>query len=251
MILANHVSMRFYLGREKITNMKEYFIKRIKQTVKFDEFWALQDISFTVSAGEVFGIIGPNGAGKSTLLKIIAGVIKPTKGTVGVGGFISPLIELGAGFDFDLTAAENIYLNGAVLGYEKSFITEKFEEIVSFAELSNFIDVPLKNFSSGMVARLAFSIATTVRPEVLLVDEILSMGDLHFMEKSETRMRSMMDGGATVVFVSHDIEKVREICDNVLWLERGRTRMIAPADEVCDRFVAAQGGKGLLEGNGR
>jgi len=237
--------MRFYLGREKITNLKEYVIKRIKRTVKFDEFWALRDVSFTVAPGEVFGIIGPNGAGKSTLLKIIAGVIKPTSGAMGVNGRISPLIELGAGFDFDLTAGENVYLNGAVLGYQRAFLKGRFDEIVSFSELSSFMDVPLKNFSSGMIARLAFSIATIVNPEVLLVDEILSMGDMHFQEKSEARMRAMMEGGATVVFVSHDIGKVREICDKVLWLERGHLRMIGNADEVCERFVAAGGGQGL------
>lgn len=245
MIAADHLSMRFYLGREKITNLKEYLIKRIKRTVKFDEFWALQDVSFKVDPGKVLGVIGPNGAGKSTLLKIIAGVIRPTSGTIGVGGMISPLIELGAGFDFDLTAAENIYLNGAVLGYEKAFLAKRFDEIVAFAELSNFIDVPLKNFSSGMVARLAFSIATMVNPEVLLVDEILSMGDLRFMEKSEARMRSMMEGGATVVFVSHDIAKVKDICDNVLWLERGRPRMVGGAEEVCQSYMEAMGGQGL------
>ena len=245
MIFADQVSMRFYLGREKITNLKEYLIKRIKRTVKLDEFWALRDVSFKVAPGQVFGIVGPNGAGKSTLLKIIAGVIKPTSGAVGVGGMISPLIELGAGFDYDLTAAENIYLNGAVLGYKKAFLTERFNEIVSFAELSNFADVPLKNFSSGMIARLAFSVATMVDPEVLLVDEILSMGDLRFMEKSEARMRSLMERGATVVFVSHDIGKVREICDAVLWLERGHTRMIGEAKEVCEKYIEASGGQGL------
>ena len=237
--------MRFYLGREKITSLKEYLIRRVKRTVKFDEFWALKDVSFRVEKGEVLGIIGPNGAGKSTLLKVIAGVIKPTVGAVGVSGMISPLIELGAGFDYDLTARENIYLNGAVLGYQKAFLSERFDAIVEFSELSNFIDVPLKNFSSGMIARLAFSIATTVNPEVLLVDEILAMGDLKFQEKSGARMRQMMQGGATVVLVSHSIATVRELCDEVLWLERGHVRMLGDTESVCDRFVQAVGGMGL------
>jgi ABC-type polysaccharide/polyol phosphate transport system ATPase subunit len=237
--------MRFFLGREKITNLKEYLIRRIKRDVKFDEFWALCDISFRVSPGEVFGIIGLNGSGKSTLLKIIAGVIRPTKGGVGVDGKISPLIELGAGFDFDLTARENVFLNGAILGYQKAFLKGRFDEVIAFSELSQFVDVPLKNFSSGMIARLAFSIATIVNPEVLLVDEILSIGDMQFQEKSKTKMHSMMESGATVVFVSHNIGKVREICDKVLWLERGLARMIGDAQTVCTSFTEAMGGKGL------
>jgi ABC-2 type transport system ATP-binding protein len=245
MISADNVSMRFYLGREKITSLKEYLIRRVKRTVKFDEFWALRDISFRVEKGEVLGIIGPNGAGKSTLLKIIAGVLRPTSGRVGVSGMISPLIELGAGFDTELTARENVYLNGAVLGYQKVFLDQRFDEIVDFSELSNFIDVPLQNFSSGMVARLAFSIATTVNPEVLLVDEILAMGDLKFQEKSGARMRQMMAGGATVVLVSHNVETVRELCDQVLWLERGSVRMFGDTAGVCDSFVQAAGGQGL------
>jgi ABC-type polysaccharide/polyol phosphate transport system ATPase subunit len=237
--------MRFYLGREKINNFKEYLIRRIQRNVIFDEFWALRDISFQVAPGEVFGIVGPNGAGKSTLLKIIAGVIKPTAGAIGVDGKISPLIELGAGFDFDLTARENIFLNGAVLGYQKPFLRSKFHEIVDFSELSKFIDVPLKNFSSGMVARLAFSIATIVNPEVLLVDEILSMGDMRFQEKSASKMHAMMEGGATVIFVSHNIPSVSEICDKALWLERGRIRMIGESEHVCNAYADAMGGKGL------
>jgi ABC-2 type transport system ATP-binding protein len=245
MIHVNSVSMRFYLGSEKITNLKEYLIKRVKRQVKFDEFWALKDVSLSIESGEVFGIIGLNGAGKSTLLKTIAGVIKPTSGSVTVDGTISPLIELGAGFDPDMTARENVYLNGAVLGYQKQFLREKFDEIIEFAELHQFVDVPLKNFSSGMIARLAFSIATLVDPEVLLVDEILSVGDMQFQERSSAKMQAMMQGGATVVFVSHDIGKVRELCDKVLWLEHGAIRMIGTSDEVCSSFLAAMGGRGL------
>jgi homopolymeric O-antigen transport system ATP-binding protein len=244
-IVVEQISMRFYLDRERITNLKEYLIKRIKRTVKFDEFWALRDVSFMVEQGEVFGIIGPNGAGKSTLLKVVAGVVKPTCGKIVVNGTISPLIELGAGFDFDLTARENVFLNGAVLGYQKKYLKRRFDEIVEFSELSDFIDVPLKNYSSGMIARLAFSIATMVNPEVLLVDEILSMGDMRFKEKSETRMRSMMKGGSTVVFVSHNLQTVREICDKVLWLERGRLRMLGKARDVCEKYIQAMGGQGL------
>lgn len=245
MVTIDSVSMRFYLGREKITNLKEYLIKRVKRQVKFDEFWALRDISFSIASGEVFGIVGLNGAGKSTLLKVIAGVIKPTKGCVAVDGKISPLIELGAGFDFDLTARENVFLNGAVLGYSKTFLKTQFDGIIDFADLGQFVDVPLKNFSSGMIARLAFSIATQVNPEVLLVDEILSVGDMRFQERSSAKMLAMMESGATVVFVSHDIGKVQELCDKVLWLEQGHLRMLGDAEEVCSSFRAAMGGNGL------
>jgi ABC-type polysaccharide/polyol phosphate transport system ATPase subunit len=245
MITIDSVSMCFHLGSEKITNLKEYLIKRVKGQVSFDKFWALRDISLNITSGEVFGVIGLNGAGKSTLLKIIAGVIKPTKGSVGVKGKISPLIELGAGFDFDLTARENIFLNGAVLGYPKKFLQDRFDEIIAFAELSQFVDVSLKNYSSGMVARLAFSIATLVDPEILLVDEILAVGDMRFQERSSAKMHAMMEGGATVVFVSHEIAKVAEICDKVLWLEQGQVRMIGDAAEVCTTFKAEMGGHGL------
>jgi ABC-type polysaccharide/polyol phosphate transport system ATPase subunit len=229
--------MRFYLGNERITNLKEYLIRRIKRLVRFDEFWALREVSFSVAPREVLGVIGLNGAGKSTLLKLIAGIMKPTTGAVAVDGNISPLIELGTGFDPDLTARENVFLNGAVLGYQRVFLNRRFDEIIAFAELEQFVDVPLRNFSSGMVARLAFSIATLVDPEILLVDEILSVGDVRFQEKSEAKMRSMMEGGATVVFVSHNIRKVQEICHKVLWLEGGRVRMIGPAAEVCGAFT--------------
>ena len=241
MISIDSVSMRFYLGNERITNLKEYLIRRIKRLVRFDEFWALREVSFSVAPREVLGVIGLNGAGKSTLLKLIAGIMKPTAGAVAVDGNISPLIELGTGFDPDLTARENVFLNGAVLGYQRVFLNRRFDEIIAFAELEQFVDVPLRNFSSGMVARLAFSIATLVEPEILLVDEILSVGDVRFQEKSEAKMRSMMEGGATVVFVSHNIRKVQEICHKVLWLEGGRVRMIGPAAEVCGAFTTGMG----------
>ena len=237
MINVNNISMKFYLGSEKVGSLKEYFIRRIKRNLSFDEFWALQNVAFSIEEGEVFGIVGLNGAGKSTLLKVIAGVLKPTAGSVTLRGRISPLIELGAGFDFDLTARENIYLNGAVLGYQKKFLQDCFDEMVEFSELEQFIDVPLKNFSSGMIARLAFAIATIVQPEILIVDEILSVGDIKFKQKSEEKMKKMMQGGATVIFVSHSIEKVKEICNRVLWLENGIVKMIGHADEVCETYL--------------
>ncbi len=245
MIHVDSVSLRYYLGRERLTNLKEYLIRRIGGKLRVDEFWALTNVSFDVLPGEVFGIIGLNGAGKSTLLKLMAGVLRPTVGVVEVSGNISPLIELGAGFDNDLTARENIFLNGAVLGYQPDFLRKRFDEIIDFAEIRTFLDVPLRNFSSGMVARLAFAIATIVDPEILIVDEILSVGDIRFQEKSEAKMQEMMAGGATVVFVSHDLAKVNELCDRVLWLERGAVRRIGGAAEVCGEFLREMGGRGL------
>ena len=197
-------------------------------------------MSFEVKKGEVVGFIGTNGAGKSTLLKLIAGVMKPTKGNIEIYGNICPMIELGAGFDMDLTARENIYLNGAVLGYTKSFIDEKFDEIVDFSELRDFLDVPVRNFSSGMVARLAFSIATIVDPEILIVDEILSVGDIAFQQKSEKKMRTMIGGGTTVLFVSHSIDQIKNLCDRVVWLDHGNVKQIGQAKEVCDAYYKSQ-----------
>ena len=206
-----------------------------KKQAKKEEFWALKDISFEVKKGEVVGFIGSNGAGKSTMLKVIAGVMKPTIGQVKVEGNICPMIELGAGFDMDLTARENIFLNGAVLGYSKAFIEEKFDEIVEFSELKEFLDVPVRNFSSGMTARLAFSIATVVDPEILIVDEILSVGDLAFQQKSENKMQSMIGGGTTVLFVSHSTEQIKKICNKVIWIEHGKVQQIG-SKEVCDAY---------------
>lgn len=214
------------------------FLKERKR--KKNEFWALNDVSFEVKKGEVVGFIGTNGAGKSTLLKLIAGVMKPTKGNIEIYGNICPMIELGAGFDMDLTARENIYLNGAVLGYTKSFIDEKFDEIVDFSELRDFLDVPVRNFSSGMVARLAFSIATIVDPEILIVDEILSVGDIAFQQKSEKKMRTMIGGGTTVLFVSHSIDQIKNLCDRVVWLDHGNVKQIGQAKEVCDAYYKSQ-----------
>lgn len=239
MIKVDNVSMRFNLGIEKNFSLKLFFInlfKPRKKKEKKPDFWALKDVSFDVKRGEVVGFIGSNGAGKSTMLKVIAGVMKPTKGKVEVHGNICPMIELGAGFDMDLTARENIFLNGAVLGYSKKFIEEKFDEIVEFSELKDFLDVPVRNFSSGMTARLAFSIATVVDPEILIVDEILSVGDMAFQAKSEAKMRSMIGGGTTVLYVSHSIDSIKNICDKAVWLDHGKVVKMGPAAEICDEY---------------
>lgn len=238
MIKINNVSMRFNLGIEKNFSLKLFFVNifKKKEKDKKKEFWALKDINFEVKKGEVIGFVGSNGAGKSTLLKIVAGVMKPTKGIVEKYGNICPMIELGAGFDMDLTARENIYLNGAILGYSKEFLDKKFNEIVEFSELKEFLDVPVRNFSSGMVTRLAFSVATIVDPEILIVDEILSVGDIAFQQKSENKMRSMIKGGTTVLFVSHSLEQIKSLCDRVVWLENGMVKKIGNPTEICDEY---------------
>lgn len=244
MIKVDNVSMKFNLGIEKNFSLKLFFINLFKPRKKKDkkpDFWALKDVSFEVKKGEVVGFIGSNGAGKSTMLKVIAGVMKPTKGKVEVHGNICPMIELGAGFDMDLTARENIFLNGAVLGYSKKFIEEKFDEIVEFSELKDFLDVPVRNFSSGMTARLAFSIATVVDPEILIVDEILSVGDMAFQAKSEAKMRSMIGGGTTVLYVSHSINSIKSICDKAVWLDHGKVIKMGPAAEICDEYSKSIG----------
>jgi ABC-type polysaccharide/polyol phosphate transport system ATPase subunit len=230
--------MKFNLGKDKINTLKEYTIRFLKHNIKKDVFWALRDVSFEIQSGEVLGIVGENGAGKSTLLKVVAGVLKPTIGRVELKGSVAPMIELGAGFDMELTARENVFLNGAILGYSKQFLESKYDEIVDFSELQQFMDVPVRNFSSGMVARLAFAIATLVAPEILIVDEILSVGDPPFQHKSEQKMMSMINGGATVVYVSHSIDAVRKICNKVLWLDHGHMRMLGPVDEVLGAYDA-------------
>lgn len=242
MITVNNVSMRFNLGIEKNFSLKQFFIDFLSRKKKTkSEFWALSDVSFDVKKGEVVGFVGSNGAGKSTLLKVIAGVMKPTKGNVEIHGNICPMIELGAGFDMDLTARENIFLNGAVLGYSKEFLESKFDDIVEFSELQDFLDVPVRNFSSGMVARLAFSIATIVDPEILIVDEILSVGDIAFQKKSEDKMRSMIGGGTTVLFVSHSIEQIKKLCDRAIWLDHGKIKEIGSAKEICENYKKSVG----------
>lgn len=238
MIILKNVSMKFNLGVEKDNSLKMIFINFFspKKKKKNEYFWALKNIDFKIKKGDVVGIIGANGAGKSTLLKVVSGVYKPTTGTVTVNGKISPMIELGAGFDAELTARENIYLNGAILGYSKEFLEKKFDEIVEFSELKDFLDVPVKNFSSGMVAKLAFSISTIVDPEVLIVDEILSVGDIKFQEKSKNKMMSMIKGGTTVLYVSHSIDTIKELCNKVIWLDHGEIVKIGDAKELCDEY---------------
>ncbi len=235
-IEINNVNMRYKLTTEKVDSLKHFFIKKIRKEIHYEEFYALKDVSFSVEKGQVFGIIGLNGAGKSTLLKIIAGIMKPTNGSVVRRGSIAPLIELGAGFDGELTGVENIFLNGLLLGYSKKFIKENLDEIIDFSELGKFIHTPLKNYSSGMKARLGFSIATVVKPDILIVDEVLAVGDVKFKEKSEKKIRSMMKDGTTVLFVSHSLSQVEEICDHVLWLERGSVKEIGSSKEVIDHF---------------
>ena len=235
-IKVEDVSMHFNMASEKIENLKEYVIKIFKRQLFFKDFTALDHISFEVRKGEVFGIVGTNGSGKSTLLKIISGILDPTSGEVMTQGRISPLIELGAGFDGNLTAEENIYLNGAVLGYTKEFLDEKFDDIVEFAELRDFLEMPIKNYSSGMVARIAFAIATVVKPDILIVDEILSVGDFLFQKKCEDRIRELMAGGTTVLLVSHSIEQIRELCNRAIWIEKGKMMMTGSTEEVCDAY---------------
>lgn len=245
MIEVNDISMKFNLGIEKNFSLKLFFINMFKprsKKPKKEEFWALKDVTFNVKKSEVIGFVGSNGAGKSTMLKVIAGVMKPTEGKVEVHGNICPMIELGAGFDMDLTARENIFLNGAVLGYSREFIEKKFDEIVEFSELKDFLDVPVRNFSSGMIARLAFSIATIVEPEILIVDEILSVGDIAFQAKSEAKMKSMIGGGTTVLFVSHSLEQIKSLCDRVVWLEHGKIKKIGLAKEICEEYYESQMG---------
>lgn len=241
MINIDNVSMKFNLGIEKDFSMKQAFVNLFTgKKKKKEEFWALKNVSFNVGKGEVVGLIGSNGAGKSTLLKVVSGVMKPTTGKVDVKGVISPMIELGAGFDGNLTARENIYLNGSILGYSKKFLDEKFDEIVEFSELKDFLEVPVKNFSSGMTAKLAFSIATIVNPEILIVDEILSVGDIKFQEKSKRKMMEMIKGGTTVLYVSHSLQSIKDLCTKVVWLEHGKVIKIGETDKICDAYYKEQ-----------
>ncbi|HIX13739.1 MAG TPA: ABC transporter ATP-binding protein [Candidatus Anaerofilum faecale] len=236
MIEVNNVSMRFNLAREKSESLKEYFLQMVQGKLMFDEFYALRNVSFNVEKGDFFGLIGLNGSGKSTLLKVISGVYKPTEGCTRVHGTIAPLIELGAGFDMDLTARENIYLNGTVLGFTPAYIREKFDDIVEFSELRDFLDVPLKNYSSGMIARIGFAIATITQPDVLIADEILSVGDFLFQQKCEARMNELLARGATVILVSHSIEQIERNCNKVAWLEKGHLKMVGDTETVCSAY---------------
>ncbi|MCQ2475951.1 MAG: ABC transporter ATP-binding protein [Clostridia bacterium] len=235
-IKVDHMSMLFNLNKEKVDNLKEYFIKLVTRKLHFTEFWALKDISFTVEKGDRVGVLGFNGAGKSTLLKVISGVLKPTEGTVEVSGIIAPMLELGAGFDMNYSGKENIFLYGATMGYSRKFIEQKYDQIVEFSELKDFIDVPVKNYSSGMRARLGFAIATAVEPEILILDEVLSVGDAKFRKKSENKIRSMFEKGITVLFVSHSTEQVLNICNKAIILDHGKLIAQGTAKEICAQY---------------
>lgn len=237
MIKVNNVTMEFKIQKENIHSLKEFVVSFIKGKINYENFTALNNISIEIDKGEVVGIIGMNGAGKSTLLKIISGLLKPTKGTVCVDGMIAPMLELGAGFDPELTAKENVFLNGAILGYSKEFLLSKYEEIVKFSELKDFMDQPIRTFSSGMMMRLAFAIATLVEPEILIVDEILAVGDGHFAQKSGDRMKQLMSGGTTVLMVSHDLNNIRNLCSRVLWLDKGSIKLDGETNFVCDEYL--------------
>lgn len=237
MIDVNHVTIRFNLSSQKVDNLKEYLVKLMKHELMFQEFLAVKDVSFQVRKGEAWGLIGANGSGKSTMLKTISGIMKPYRGSITVNGSVAPLIELGAGFDPECTARENIFLNGCVLGHSEKFMQAHFDEIVDFAEIGQFLDSPLKNYSSGMKARLGFSVATMVKPDILIVDEILSVGDYKFKQKCMKRMDELLSGGTTLLFVSHNVDEVRLLCDHALWIDRGVARMQGEANVVCDAYM--------------
>ena len=238
---VQNVSMKFRFNNDRIVSLKEFVTTALRGKLQFEEFTALNDISFQVKKGETFGLVGHNGAGKSTLLKLISGIMKPTSGKITCHGNIVPMLELGSGFDMDLCGRENIFLNGAILGYDEQFLNEKYEEILRFSELEKFIEMPLRNYSSGMIARLAFSVASVINPEILIVDEILSVGDAEFQEKSRNRMKELMGGGTTVLFVSHDISQIKELCNRVAWLEKGQLKMVGNTKEVCEQYELSHG----------
>ena len=240
MIEVNHVSLCYRMSAERVSGMKEFLVQALQGKLQYKEFWALQDVDFSIEKGEVLGLVGANGAGKSTMLKVISGILKPTKGTVTVHGNIVPMLELGSGFDLELTGRENVFLNGAILGYSEDFLKEKYQEIVDFSELGEFIEMPLRYYSSGMITRLAFSIATVVKPDILIVDEILSVGDAAFQKKSKNRMMELMSGGTTVLLVSHSAEQITERCSRAIWLEKGTMKMIGPAADVCRAYEEGQ-----------
>lgn len=239
-VSVKNISLKFKMEQNRANSLKEFCVRWLKRDLKSEDFWALTDVSFDVEKGDVVGIIGHNGAGKSTLLKVISGIMKPTKGTIEAHGNIVPMLELGSGFDMELSGRENIYLNGAILGYSEEFLNEKYDEIVAFSELGNFIEAPLRTYSSGMLARLAFSVACIVEPEILIVDEILSVGDADFQEKSRARMMDLMTGGTTVFFVSHSLKQIREMCNKVVWLEHGKIQAIGKTEEICNMYEGAK-----------
>ena len=237
-ITVENVSMHFRMDKNHTTSLKEWVVSFLKGKQQYEEFHALENVTFDVKRGEIFGVIGRNGAGKSTLLKVVSGIYKPTSGKAVSAGRIAPMLELGSGFDQELSGHDNIFLNGAILGFSEDFLKEKYDEIVAFSELEEFIHQPIKTYSSGMMMRLAFSVATIVEPEILIVDEILAVGDASFQQKSRARMLELMQGGTTVLFVSHTMSQIREMCDRVLWLDHGTVKMIGPTQEVCDAYQA-------------
>lgn len=236
-IEVDHVSMLFNMSSEKVDNLKEYFVRLVTRKLNFEEFWALRDVSFKIEKGDRLGVMGFNGAGKSTLLKVVAGVLKPTTGSVKVRGVIAPMLELGAGFDMNYTGKENIFLYGATMGYSRKFLEEKYDEIVEFSELGKFINTPMKNYSSGMKSRLGFAIATAVKPDILILDEVLSVGDATFKEKSEQRIMELMDDGVTVLFVSHSTERVKKICNKAIILTKGQLVASGDAESICKIYT--------------
>ena len=237
MVDVDHVTVRFNLANQKVDNLKEYCIRMLKKELLFQEFFAVKDVSFQIRRGEAWGIVGSNGSGKSTILKAVSGILKPWKGSITVNGSIAPLIELGAGFDGNLTARENIFLNGCILGHSEKYMKEHFDEIVEFAGLEKFLDSPIKNYSSGMKARLGFAVATSVKPDLLIVDEILSVGDFRFRKKCEQRIQEMLDRGTTLLYVSHTMPEVLRICQKAMWMDKGVIRMSGSAEEVCDAYL--------------
>ena len=236
MIEVQNVTMRFHMNNDRIMSLKEFVTRKIRGKISYTDFTALDDVSFSVQKGETLGLIGHNGAGKSTMLKVISGILKPTEGKVTIYGNVVPMLELGSGFDMDLTGRENIFLNGAILGYTEQFLKDKYDEIVEFSELCEFIESPIRNYSSGMLARLAFSVASVVEPEILIVDEILAVGDADFQKKSRNRMMELMGYGTTVLFVSHDLDQIRAMCNRVLWLDHGRVMSAGNTNEVCNHY---------------
>ena len=240
MIKADNISVCYKMPHDRIQSIKEYMVALIKKKLKYEQFRALSGVSFEINKGEVIGIVGSNGAGKSTLLKVISGILRPTEGSVSLNGNVVPMLELGSGFDFDLSGRENIFLNGAILGYSESFLKEKYDDIVEFSELGEFINIPVRNYSSGMIMRLAFSIASQVVPDILIVDEILAVGDAAFQEKSYARMVELMGHGTTVLLVSHNIEQIRRLCDRVIWLDHGQVKAVGETQEICDAYMQTQ-----------
>lgn len=236
MIEAEHIAMRFHLNKNRTSTFKEWVIQRAKKQIQFEDFYALKDVSVQVRKGDILGIIGRNGSGKSTLLKVISGIYVPTKGMIRTKGRIAPMLELGSGFDFDLTGEENVFLNGAILGFDEKFLKNKYDEIIDFSGLRDAVHQPLKTYSSGMVMRLAFSIASLIEPEILIVDEILAVGDEEFQQKSRDRMMKLMYGGATVLMVSHNLDQIESMCSRVIWLNNGLVELEGAPQEVCRAY---------------